>query len=219
MYYLNRSEQVVLLTGWTNTQDPLEHLAERSKLKNVTSENVLHRNVIFLLDEAQSSYEDFEFWLVVIKGQSNRRSGARLCLFSSYGSPATGSTVHSVFRSTPVHLGPAQRVSLTVSQVKNSPDFSLFYNEEEYYDVIQRLCSRPPTTCKFSREAQDYLFSITNGHAGATTSMMTYIYDVCNHALFAIHSIAFQKLIPLFLLLPFPVLPSPSKEGGKQTNH
>lgn len=195
MHYISRGEQVVLLTGWTNTHDSLEHLAFRSKFKDVNSTNVLHHNAVYLIDEAQSSYEDIEFWLVVIKGQSDRRYGARLCLFSSYGSPATGSTAHPAFRSTPVHLGPAQRVSLTVSQVKDSPDFALFYNEHECQDVIQRLCSRSSTTCEFSCKAKAYLFSITNGHAGATTSLMTYIYDVSNYALFAIHSVEFHKLI------------------------
>lgn len=62
--------------------------------------------------------------------------------------------------------------------VKNSPDVALFYNAQEYEDVIERLCSRSPTTCELSREAKDYLFAITSGHAGATTSMVTYVYDV-----------------------------------------
>lgn len=60
MHYLDHYERDVPLTGWTNTQVPLKHLADRSKVtgyENVTLTNVLRGNVIYLLDEAQSSYE------------------------------------------------------------------------------------------------------------------------------------------------------------------
>ena len=175
--------------------DPLEHLALRSKLDKVDSENVLDVNAVYLMDEAHATYDDLKFWLIAVKGQSDRRAGAKICLFSSYGSPTTGSTAPLAFKSTPLHLGPAQRVSLTVSQIKDSSDIALFYNAREYEDVIQRLCSRSSTTCEFSRQAKDYLFAITSGHAGATTSMVTYVYDVNNYSLFVIHDAGFHKLI------------------------
>lgn len=169
------------MTGWTNDPergDPLEHLASRSNLKKVNAENVLDANAVYLLDEAHATYQDQQFWLIAVKGQTDRRAGAKICLFSSYGSPTTGSTAPLTFKSTPLHLGPAQRVSLTLSQIKYSPDVALFYNEREYEDVIRRLCSRSAPPCEFSQSAKDYLFAITRGHAGATTSMVTYVYEV-----------------------------------------
>lgn len=150
---------------------------------DVTPANVLSTDIVFIVDEAQSSYFDSLTWLQVIKFQSNRRAGARICLFASYGSPTTGSptTGNSTipFRSTPVRLGPQQRVSLATSRVPHTPDVYLFYNEEEFNDALMRLCSRPSTPCNFFPDAGSYLYSVTNGHAGAVASMMNYIYDVC----------------------------------------
>lgn len=180
-YQARGLRRVALLTGWTNDPErgnPLEHLASRCRFDKVDSENVLDINAVYILDGAHATYNDLQFWLIAVKAQSDRRAGAKICLFSSYGSPTTGSTAPLAFKSTPLHLGPAQRVSLTVSQTKNSPDVALFYNAQEYEDVIERLCSRSSSTCELSREAKDYLFAITSGHAGATMSMVTYVYDV-----------------------------------------
>lgn len=183
---------MVFVPYWIEVRDPHQFLARLCELAGITgvnSSNILSSDdIIFIVDEAQSSYGDNLFWLQIVKYQSSRHCGPKICLFASYGSPITGSPTtghpnpgHQTipFRSTPVKLGPLQRVSLTVSKIATTPDVCLFYNQEEFEDVLKRLCSRTWSTCDFSSNAGTYLYSITNGHPGAVSTLMSYVYTVC----------------------------------------
>ena len=188
MYYQERGHRVVFVPYWIDVKDPHEFLAQLCELAGITgvnSSNILSRDdIIFIVDEAQSSYGDNLFWLQIVKYQSDRHCGPKICLFASYGSPITGSpmmggpnTGHQTVpsHSTPVRLGP----SLTVSKIATTPNVCLFYNQEEFDDVLKRLCSRSWSTCGFSSDAGSYLYSITDGHPGAVSSLMSYVYTVC----------------------------------------
>ena len=192
MYYQERGHRVVFVPYWIDVKDPHEFLAQLCELAGITgvnSSNILSRDdIIFIVDEAQSSYGDNLFWLQIVKYQSDRHCGPKICLFASYGNPITGSpttgqpnTGHETVqpRFTPVKLGPSQRVSLTVSKIATTPNVCLFYNQEEFDDVLKRLCSRSWSTCGLSSDAGSYLYSITDGHPGAVSSLMSYVYTVC----------------------------------------
>ncbi|KAL4928198.1 uncharacterized protein BDV17DRAFT_282179 [Aspergillus undulatus] len=141
-------------------------------------------NFIFIIDEAQSSYNDSSFWLGVIKTRHGCSTGPRLCLFASYGSPTTGAPPYQYpFQTTPVHLGPAQRVGITRSHLSGSPDVCLFYDEAEFRDAVDRICARPSVAFNLDDDARDYLWTITNGHPGAVNALVTYVHEVNRHAL------------------------------------
>lgn len=127
-YYKDRDEPAVLIEGWHNISDPTTHLIEqsiRSGYNGVTPWNLLDLDIVFLIDEAQQSYQDSKLWLGIIKTQSFWRSGPKICLFSSYGSPTTGPTKYP-HGSTPIHFGAGQRVSISVSSIPTSPSICLF---------------------------------------------------------------------------------------------
>ncbi|KAL1964976.1 hypothetical protein VTN77DRAFT_6176 [Rasamsonia byssochlamydoides] len=65
-----------------------------------------------------------------------------------------------------------------ISCVSDSSNVCLFYNEEEFNDVLQRLCSRPWSTFAIAPDARDYLYSMTNGHPGAVDSLVSYIFEI-----------------------------------------
>lgn len=196
---LRYREPVVFVTGWSNISDPQEHLAEQCNAagyKNVNCVNLLEKNITFILDEAQASYKDHALWFGIIKSQSGCHFGPKLRLFASYGSPTTGPAEYP-HGTTPVHLGPAQRVSLTISCVSDSPNVCLFYNEEEFNDVLQRLCSRPWSTFAIAPDARDYLYSMTNGHPGAVDSLVSYMFEVCSSVVWYVMSRTNSPGLPL----------------------
>jgi hypothetical protein len=98
--------------------------------------------------------------------------------FSSYGSPSTGPAQYPL-DTTPIHFGASQRISITPSPFVENGSVCLFYNREEFEDVISRKCANP--TCKFTLDpaATEYLYSITNGHPGATDALLWFLVKVC----------------------------------------
>ncbi len=182
-HYENRKEPVISIEGWLHTPDPIAFLVNKCNAlgyHGITLGNLINSNVVFLFDEAQQSYHDSRLWLGLIKTQSCRSNGPRICLFSSYGSPATGPTEYP-YGSTPIHLGAPQRVSITVSRIPDSPKISLFYNEAEFEEVVGQHCSNPTKKFTMDSAACEYLYSITSGHPGAVTSLLGYIFKVCRN--------------------------------------
>ena len=180
-YYEDRGEPVVSVDGWHNIPDPTAHLASlciASGYDEVKPNNLLTRDLVFLFDEAQQSYQDSRLWLGIIKTQSGESSGPKICLFASYGSPATGPTQYP-HGSTPIHFGAEQRVSISVSSTSSGPNICLFYNKKEFREVMRLRCANHPThKLAIDPAASDYLYSITNGHPGAVTSLLGYLFSV-----------------------------------------
>lgn len=180
-YLENRGESVLLIDGWHDIPNPTTYLVEQSIIagyQGVTPTNLLTLDLVFLFDESQQSYQDSRLWLGIIKTQSGRTSGPKICLFSSYGSPTTGPTQYP-HGSTPIYFGGSQRVSISVSHSSNAPNICLFYNEEEFGEVVRLRCTDPRHKFAIAPAASDYLYSITNGHPGAVTSLLGYIFSVC----------------------------------------
>ena len=185
----------MFLTGWheSGVLDPIQYLVDQCNLagfKDVNPFNLSAANLVIILDEAQSSYRDAALWLGLIKSQSGRNYGLRICLFASYGSPAQGPTEYPR-HTTPVLFGPGQRVSLLSSPLRGAPEISLFYNGQEFDDAIHRVCSQLHSAFSFDTEACRYSFSITNGHPGAVHSLTMIIFMVCISSWF--HELCCQK--------------------------
>jgi hypothetical protein len=78
----------------------------------------------------------------------------------------------------PFPFGAQQRVSLNVSCLSGSPEISLFYTKEEFVDVVGRICSNPTKTFALDTAAQDYIYSLTNGHTAAVDALLGYLFEV-----------------------------------------
>ncbi|OJD12521.1 hypothetical protein AJ78_06903 [Emergomyces pasteurianus Ep9510] len=177
-YFSQKGEMVVFINRWDNSMEVLSFLSQKIQQKGYTHippDYILSSNVVFIIDEAQQTYSCPEFWYVVIKTQSMRQSGARFCLFSSFGSPITGVLDFPKTFPPPI-LSPRQRISLTPSSGPESPDVALFYDATEYSDVVRRFCRHPARNSNFEVAAQEYIYSFTNGHPGAINSLLLYIH-------------------------------------------
>jgi hypothetical protein len=180
-YYHERRKPVIFLHGWHNVSDPRNHLVNQCKehgYRGVEAHTLTDVNVVFIIDEATQSYNDLDLWLGIIKTQSGSHWGPKICLFSSYGNPATGPAQYPV-RSTPVYFGPSQRISITASRFVENGYGCLFYSREEFEDVVNKRCSNPTSMFELDPVARKYLYSVTNGHPGAANALLNFISMVC----------------------------------------
>ncbi|KAF7181039.1 hypothetical protein CNMCM7691_000168 [Aspergillus felis] len=149
--------------------------------------NYLAPGTILIIDEAQGSYSDTLFWNSIIKQRlSHEGLDISFCLFCCYGSPLSGVDMeldNDIRAFTPAHFKLAQRVTLTPQSHPSSPPIGLFFTRSEFTDAAQRLIANSCFQEKFTLrpDAEDYLFSLTNGHPGGLYSMLKYIHSFYRH--------------------------------------
>ncbi|EED23457.1 conserved hypothetical protein [Talaromyces stipitatus ATCC 10500] len=188
-YYRRNGRTVFWLGIWEQNlrefgdEDPWANLARYIRCNYPRldkKQNIFANGNVIIIDEAQTSYGDTALWNQIIK---DIRGGigykVKLCLFCSYGSPSEGLPYNRRDHGTPVGFGRAQRISLTPSGELGSPPIGLFYNRDEFEIVVTKLCSSDPVE-KYSvdNDARDYIFNLTNGHPGAVSSIVYYLFQV-----------------------------------------
>ncbi|PGG99849.1 hypothetical protein AJ79_08401 [Helicocarpus griseus UAMH5409] len=161
-YYETRGLPFVFLPGWKREEDDpidtcIKHYESKYGAVGISRYQFLHSSneTVFIIDEAQESYEDIDFWSHVIKAKIGQGIGLRFCLFSSYGSPSTGRPQNP--KCTPI---------------------GLFYTEQEFMDAVERQQLALPgrVTFPLDNDARAYLFSVTNGHPAAVTGLFEFVY-------------------------------------------
>ncbi|KAK2790164.1 hypothetical protein FQN51_002495 [Onygenales sp. PD_10] len=130
------------------------------------------KNLVLIVDEAQFSYEQLDFWIGCVKYQSTATGGPYIILFSSYGS--ADSVAVTIPGSAPVTLEPFQRVSLT-HQVNQPYNVCLFLTPDEFEDVCSRWAAGH---FELSGEVKNYLYNLTSGHAGLCNGLLSTILDL-----------------------------------------
>ncbi|ODM16145.1 hypothetical protein SI65_08579 [Aspergillus cristatus] len=197
-YYRKEGRKVSLIKEWEkldhkNPWDSLVKLVEKwneetQDAPTTTSSQseqdiswVLTSNTVILVDEAQMTYNDSGLWNTIFKERQTPTYVYKfqLCLFCSYGSPAAGPD-QTFF--TPVKLSNQQRISLTPHNQPCSPSIGLFYDKEEFKDVVSRLLKyQYEERFNLDERALEYIFAVSNGHPGAVTSIVDVIYEVYCH--------------------------------------
>ena len=120
---------------------------------------------MLLLDEAQSSYWDDQFWSEFVKELAQGSwagTKAYLVLFSSYGSIGLPDAV------TPPYLMREQTVSLRAEVGEELP-VGLLLSREEFGDALER---KARTKIRYTPEVEEALYNVTQGHAGALHSLI-----------------------------------------------
>ncbi|KAI9044451.1 ATP-binding protein [Aspergillus affinis] len=176
LYYTEKGQSVKVITGWNQGADRVtqQHQDQQEETNRFYIENRLHTKTVFIIDEAQESFADHSLWLGPIKGQSGASGGARICIFSSYGSPTGGLPGYPDAQAS-LYLEPSQRVSITEQSDPESSGICLFYTEEECEDAVNRLCSRPDMALDMDPSAREYLYSMTKGHPGAVEAIVSHV--------------------------------------------
>ncbi len=89
-------------------------------------------NVLLIIDEAQGSYNDKEFWAFLVKQVADTGTGPMIALFGSYGSPTQGPGPQL----TPMYFAPAQRMSIRPLQTSNNMQLAIYFTREEFENII-----------------------------------------------------------------------------------
>jgi hypothetical protein len=131
-----------------------------------------NNNVIYIIDEAQLSYEDELFWVECIKTQKDKLVGPYFVLFSLYGSAL--SIVLEIKGSAPVDLIKEQRVPLT-PQPGWPHDITLCFTVEELRNMCQRMIGQRGFTV--DADVLEHLFILTNGHPGLARGLLVSLLD------------------------------------------
>jgi hypothetical protein len=121
-------------------------------------------NTILILDEAQTTYWDKNFWS---KFKNSGLQGMRVVAFASHGSCGyTGAD-----NVTPMWIGKEQRVSLARLDCGDGILVGLLFTREEFNELVQlRFRGR-----RFSDTFLDCVYDMTNGHVGACEDLMNMI--------------------------------------------
>lgn len=151
----------------------LGHTVQRTEFLNGANDNL-----VFILDEAQVTYADSFFWYSVIKERLAAARGPRFCLFTSYGSPSTGSPDYPKTTTPPI-LKREQRVSLTIPYDDIGHNLCLFYRQEEFKDAVKKWANTTDHT--IGEDVESYIFKQSNGHPGVVGAMLRYVALVFPH--------------------------------------
>lgn len=122
-----------------------------------------------IIDEAQLTYWDREFWNGLLKPITTdpEKSPCRVILFVSYGSARNN--LDEELRGTPMALENAQRIDLQAVDYRDKcGSAGLFLTKEEFDDVAK--ISFPKN--RFSAQFLENIFNSTAGHTGAVNDML-----------------------------------------------
>jgi hypothetical protein len=100
-YYVTRGGKVVM-NGCPATEIDDHRRWAAAGYPAVAPQNLLDSDIAFIFNEAQQSYWGQGLWLGFIKPQSGMPGGARMCLFSSFGSPSSGALPETFPTGSPV---------------------------------------------------------------------------------------------------------------------
>ncbi|KAK2744768.1 hypothetical protein FQN55_006524 [Onygenales sp. PD_40] len=197
-FLLGKGEVVVYIDRWgehihtrgepADAKSCLVQQCRTSGYTNISEDNVLTSNIVFLIDDSEKSYSCRVLWdkIIIPQGTGKKtrpyNEGARFCLFSTCkDQPHITSQIPT--------FGQTQIVSLAVSTQLGAPAISLCYNETEFADVVRRFHDNPEKKPAIEKEAQEYIFSFTNGHPGAVRFMLEYIHHYRRFPLQPCHDI------------------------------
>ncbi|EYE90117.1 uncharacterized protein EURHEDRAFT_417763 [Aspergillus ruber CBS 135680] len=163
--------KIVFVADWKdwveNNMDTVGHKIQRAEFLNEANDDL-----IFILDEAHVTYSDSFFWYSVIKEHLAATKGPRFCLFTSYGSPSTGSPDYPKTTTPPI-LKREQRISLIAPHDHVGHDLCLFYKQEESKDAVKKWADTTDHT--IGEDVASYIFEQTNGHPGVAGAMLRYV--------------------------------------------
>ena len=206
---LEIDHRVVLMgLGWppaSGRRHPTEIRADESHrmgFTNVRARGLLtkeNNDLVFIIDEAQTTYGESHLWFSVIKDRMGYSHGPSICLFSSYGSPSTGSPDYQASRNTPPVLRAEIRVSLVPSMCPGAPQISLFYKFAEFNDVVVRFSMNRNLEFNIEDNLKNHIYCMTNGHPGMVRSVLESLETVRAIMYFTLIASYFYKSIGIIL--------------------
>ncbi|KAJ6037103.1 hypothetical protein N7540_001382 [Penicillium herquei] len=135
---------------------------------------------VIIMDDAETSFDDMEFWNGFVRKALKRESKVQICLFSRYGCPISGTDQDPCSLLHPERFLPRHRVSILPSRMDSAPPFGLYFTRQEFDDVVRRYCAYSYWNPQLRLEgsAKNKIFDITRGHPGAVVSILQTLQEV-----------------------------------------
>ena len=124
---------------------------------------------LFLIDEAQDSYDEEDFWSEVFKNHTRTRSSSLYLLSCLYGVAGIGRDRHLLSRASQVDS--IQRIELRPSRLGS---LHMLFNKTELEEAVEKWAQ----SCHFQvrEDFSEYFLSVTDGHPGMVGLILQYLY-------------------------------------------
>ena len=137
-------------------------------------QSITQRRVLFIIDDAQTTYSDTDLWNIYLKQCSNGNTPAKFLLLARYGSTSKWKNeLPMVTLWQPIS---SQQVFLRPPSLPNYPNISISFNITELTDAV-RQHEREFNKHRLTNDAIEALFNVSSGHAGLVRSLLGIVFD------------------------------------------
>lgn len=158
----------------------LHHLVEACHIQGFATfgHSVLRDKFVFLIDDAHTTYNDSELWLILNSVNQDRLGnipGASFCMFSAFGTPDRGVMPHNM-GSDLLIFNKSQRLFLSE---RSAEDITLFYTREEFDLYMEMHFQGRGSDYEICDILKDMIFGLTDGQPELMDAFMHLCDMVC----------------------------------------
>ncbi|EKV04053.1 hypothetical protein PDIG_83620 [Penicillium digitatum PHI26] len=131
----------------------------------------LRDNFVFLIDDAHTTYNNSELWLVLNSMNQDRLAnvtGASFCMFSAFGTPDRGVMPHNMGSDLLVFN---ERQRLVLSE-RFDEDISIFYTQEEFHLYMEMHFQGRGSDYEVCEILRDTIYGLTGGQPELMDALM-----------------------------------------------
>ena len=173
---LKEPYQTVYISQWRRKSD--EHaddiLRNACTMKSSIDE-IFQSRILFVIDEAQTTYSDSELWNTHLKASSGGKTVAKFLLLACHGSSSKWK--EEVRTVTPMIAGPEQQIFLRASSSPGYLPLSIYYKPDELDDAVRKYERERNAHYRLTPAARKSLLDVSYGHAGLVDSLLDVVYN------------------------------------------
>ncbi|KAJ5437632.1 hypothetical protein N7445_006176 [Penicillium cf. griseofulvum] len=155
----------------------VQYLAEACHVQGfpVSPLTLMRQEFVFLIDDAHTTYNNSELWLLLNSANQDGLSnipGPSFCIFSAFGTPDKGVMPQNMGSDLLV-FNKSQRLFLSLRFVE---EITIFYNREEFDHYVEIHLQRRGSDYEICEVLKDRIFGLTEGQPGLMNAFM----DLCD---------------------------------------
>lgn len=166
-YFLRNNTPAALVASWPvgrKGDDVLIEAARGAGYPIGSRSELMATDIVFIIDDAETSYKDEEFWEQTVKSQTGAAQGPRFCVFTSAAHCPPGSPLESLL--------PEHRVPIFTCRLGAHRPAALYFSREEFSEALNKLSLRLGEKLLLTNCAKRYLWLLSFGHPGVLRSVV-----------------------------------------------
>ncbi|CAG8150139.1 unnamed protein product [Penicillium nalgiovense] len=154
----------------------LHHLVEACHMQGFAAfeHSILHDNFVFLIDDAHTTYNNSELWLILNSVNQDRLAnipGISFCMFSAFGTPDRGVMPHNM-GSDLLIFDKSQRLVLSEHYYYFTQKITLFYTSEEFNLYVEMHLESRDSDYDIGEALKRRILALTGGHPELVDAFM-----------------------------------------------